>query len=549
MGIAACVAVCVSLPSVASAGEIVYQHGNDLWVMNDNGTGQQPLITAAEVGASSLSQPSLDPATDALSFVANTPAPDGVCSAYCDAVYSLVGNTITRLSPPASDCTAIDFSCGSDDEGPSTTVDGRSVFTYSSYVDDLEGSVASVALDVSPLDGSTAPTAWPLPSGGSTPLSDQETENDFSVTTADPVDANDIAYDGSTYCYKITTDTGCETGIVVEDSATPTNTHVVAYDDEPEAGLAFTPDGSHLADIEVGDYRGIWIYTNTDVNASSASTAWHGWYVLADPLQDSNDGSNPDQTTFKSITVTNTGAIVFDNGTNVYEVPSSCWGTSVGERSPTTSATPVADCGTFGQSSSKAVQLTTDGTTSAVDVHPTWTSAALSPYAPPSPAPSPSTGTGPSSTPGSAGSGSSSSSGSSSGSKTGGSSATPGGSSPGTPLPAVQQAFQVGPASVNKGIVTLGVSLSTAATITVKVERVLSTGQAARASTARKKKQKPGAKTKLIGILTFNGTAGLNKLKIKKVGGHDLAKGKYLAVVTVAGVKGPGDTVPFTLKH
>ena len=533
VAIAATAAVGAMAPGAASAGTIVYQHANDLWVMNDDGTNQRPLLTAQQVGAASLSWPSVDPTSGNLSFVADTPASDGVCSAYCDGVYSLVDNKITRLSPPPSDCTAINFACGSDDDDPSTSADGRSVFTYSSYVNNGFGSVASEALDVSPLNGSNAPTAWPLPSGGSTPLSNQETENDFSVTAADPVNANDIAYVGSGYCVNVNNDTGCEEGLVVEDSVTSANTHIVSYDDEPEQGMAFSTDGSHLADIEVGNYRGIWIYTNNDVNAASASTAWHGWYVLADPLQDSNDGSNADQTTFTSLTVTGAGALVFDNGTNVYEVPSGCWGTSVGERGSSTSTTPVPDCGTFGPNNSHVIQLTTDGTTGAVDAHPTWASVAVAPYVPPAPSTTASTSGGGSSTPGTPGSGTPSGSGA--GSRTGGSSGTHGSGPPAPLLPAVQSVLLSGPGTSLKGI-TLDVKLNESSAVTVTIELV-----------TRKATRKKKAKLRFIGTVTFTGAAGLNTLKIKKVAGHRLAKGKYRAIVSVAG--GTSQMVPFAIRR
>ena len=55
-------AICVGVALLASAapasaGEIVYQHGPDLWIMNENGANQRPLITAAQLGATSSTGP------------------------------------------------------------------------------------------------------------------------------------------------------------------------------------------------------------------------------------------------------------------------------------------------------------------------------------------------------------------------------------------------------------------------------------------------------------------------------------------------------------
>lgn len=54
------VAIVLLAPALgALAGQIVYTHGNDLWIMGDNGTPQRPLVTAAQVGSAQLYQPSL----------------------------------------------------------------------------------------------------------------------------------------------------------------------------------------------------------------------------------------------------------------------------------------------------------------------------------------------------------------------------------------------------------------------------------------------------------------------------------------------------------
>ena len=50
-GVIALLAVAVGFVFASAAmGQIVYIHGHDLWVMNDDGSGQRPLATAGQVG-------------------------------------------------------------------------------------------------------------------------------------------------------------------------------------------------------------------------------------------------------------------------------------------------------------------------------------------------------------------------------------------------------------------------------------------------------------------------------------------------------------------
>jgi len=73
--------------------------------MNDNGTAQRPLITAAQAGAAQLNQPSLfanggtSPA-----FVGETLAPDGNCEGNCEAIYTLIDGAAKRLDLPPENC-------------------------------------------------------------------------------------------------------------------------------------------------------------------------------------------------------------------------------------------------------------------------------------------------------------------------------------------------------------------------------------------------------------------------------------------------------------
>ena len=386
----ACIALLASAVP-ASAGEIVYQHGNDLWMMNENGANQRPLITAAQAGAGSLSWPSLDPGSGDLSF-AGTPA-EGVCSAYCPGLYSYVGTSLLRLSPPASDCmTPVFFVCSSSDGQPNdTTANGQVIYEHAVFDEDYLGAIGSESYQERALNGTGEPSPWAYPS------EPPAGESGEGIDAVDPVEPDTIAYPSNADCYEVHNDTGCEEGIVIDRNGAAKPSYVVSYDDEPQQAIAFSPNGQYVADIEVGEERGIWVYTNEDINDPANEASWHGWYVLADPLEDSNDGGSPDQHTFDWVTITNTGEIVFDNGVNVYALPSTCWAADKGFTLSSGSTEPT--CGTFGEPSSQAVQLTTDGTTSARDEHPTWTSAPLTPYtvpgSSPPPSPSPTTGKGP----------------------------------------------------------------------------------------------------------------------------------------------------------
>ena len=234
--------------------------------------------------------------------------------------------------------------------------------------------------------------------------------------------------------------------------------------------------------------------------------------MLADPLQDSNDGGDPDQHTFDYLTITDSGQIVFDNGTNVYSLPSSCWAPDKGFTLTSTEEVKPT-CGTFGEPDSQAVQLTTDGTSSSTDVHPTWTSATLTPYPVPGSTPPPSSG-------GSGG----------------------GGTGTGTGTPVITDevsGLTLSSRSVPSGkSLTFKVTLKAASTIKVQILRYVP------ASGHGKHRHK--AHYVLVETLSFAGKVGLNKLAFStKHNGHKLAAGKYEAKISA----GAGShTVNFTIK-
>lgn len=488
----------------ASAGEIVYQHGPDLWVMNENGSNQRPLITAAQIGAGNLAGPSLDPSSGDLSFQGAVLS-NGVCSDNCPGLYSYVGGSVVRLSAAPFDCiNAVDFGCGSDQGGPNvTTSNGRVIYLSSFFVDNLSSDIAGQNFYDRALNGSGEQALWVYPNQAEVPTG----EAGEGLDAVDPVEPNTIAYGSSAYCSeKIENDTKCEEGILIDQDGAAEPSYVVSYDDTYQQAMAFSPDGRYIADIEAGEERGIWIYTNENVEDKST---WHGWWLLKDPLENNNSGV--DEHTFQGLTVTNSGEIVFDNGINIYALPASCWSAGKGfSLPPTESVEPT--CGTFGQPDSQAVQLTSDGTTSSRDEHPTWTSAALSSYVVPgSPPAPPSTG-------------------------------SPASTTPTTPAPSDDvSTLALGTSStVAAGKpLTFKVTLKAASTIKVQILRYVAASGHGR--------HRVKAHYVLVETLTFTGKVGLNKLTIPtKHNGRKLPAGRYEARFSA----GAGShTIAFTIKH
>jgi hypothetical protein len=133
----------------------------------------------------------------------------------------------------------------------------------------------------------------------------------------------------------------------------------VVADGSPPQAVAWSPNGTQLADVEGGDARGIWVYPSTDSDTSPNPAAY---WALADPIQGTTD---PSQVSFRSTVFAGTGALLFVANDNIYSLPSRCWQTP--EQHP---GATVANCA-FPRD---ARQLTTDGTAAAPDADPTWTS-------------------------------------------------------------------------------------------------------------------------------------------------------------------------------
>jgi hypothetical protein len=364
LSLAALALACLVLAAPAAAGQIVYSHGGDLWVMNDDGSGQRPLASAAQIGgaidAGSTADPqpvSVQPGGTGVAFVA---PPGGSCGAQtsnCPALYSLVGGRIVRLTAPSSPCGSVSVQCASEEEDPAVTADGRVVYdrldTASAFICPFYCGFSggySEAYYVRRLDGSDAPVAWPVPAQSSDPEGE---DPDFEgPTAADPADPSKLAYQGNA----VTGSGETLYPVDVDAAGSSPSVNAPAYDDSFIYGLAFSGDGSLLADIETGGEKGIWVYPSGQQASPSAQFYW----ALEDP--DNGQGTSLDHF-LSGLAFVGDSSLVFSADYNLYSLPARCWATPIGVSGQPNCRFPQ-----------DAAQLTSDGTASAPDTSPAWTS-------------------------------------------------------------------------------------------------------------------------------------------------------------------------------
>jgi hypothetical protein len=370
---------CCAAP--AFAGQIVYTHGGDLWVMNDNGTGQRLLATQAQVGGSiqnSAVDPgvSVEPGSTGIAFAASVPASDGSCSGNCPGLWSLVGGKLTRLSPPPTDCSNGNptITCQTDYVSPTVARNGNVIYTYESlglvfgcgiyYCGNSGG--YSWEQEFQPVDGSGSAAAWPLPAG-STANTDAGLEPGgfISNLASDPADPTKLVYNGngqnSISCGQ-TAGASCAPLDVEGTSSGSPSVNQPSLDSGGYQAVAFSQDGSEIADIEDTTTPGIWVYPSSQ---SYTSNAPQFFWALKDPGQSSATSSN---LVMNGLTFVGNDELVFSADDNLWSMTSSCWSTQANANSP------APQCGTFGASPVNVTQLTTDGTASNPDSQPAWTS-------------------------------------------------------------------------------------------------------------------------------------------------------------------------------
>jgi hypothetical protein len=353
--------------ATAAAGQIVYDHGSDIWVMNDDGSNQHALLTLGQVpGMSSIGDPNVFPnGGTSLAFSATTlqylqtgNGPAGACGINCEALYTLVNGVVTRLTAAPAPCGVTQQWCASFSTDPVWMANGNLAYedsvyawyydcsTFPCYWAFYPGWIDQISV-VPPTAGAGVGTKWTT----------QHSWGGSAVIMPDPVDATKLFYVGGPTCVS----SSCNYFIYAS-TGSGTDTAIIQDDNLIQAALS--PDGSKFADVEGGNLRGIWTYGS---NASNPTQA------LVDPIQTgpSDPGNNPFDVTFHNVAWVGTSRIVFEANNNLWSIPASC----------NKCAWPSA-----------ATQLTTDGTSSAPDNAPTWTSTTTPLTPPPTSSPGPGSG-------------------------------------------------------------------------------------------------------------------------------------------------------------
>ncbi len=353
--------------SSAMAGQIVYLHGGDLWAMNDNGTDQRVLVTAHQVGGTlgvgsfagagyNYSGLSVEPGGTAIVFDAQVGVPGctGDCSSEPDpGLYTLINGVAKRLSAPLKTCGNAAVQCASAETDPAATRSGRVVYEALSAVVCGQGCATTSSKFYSrAINGSGGPTAWPLPpsGAGSQPLGEGGIYD--GALASDPADPTKIAYsggflvfpfgqacgnDGESDCYPFD----------VEDSNGTYNQPSID-DTQGYPALAFSENGSLIADIETGNNPGVWVYPSSQSYADKARLTW---------AVESGTGTQA----ISGLTFVGNDELVFTVDHNLYRIPASCWAR------PVNATSPAPNCDT-------ATALTTNGTASDPNIEPSWTS-------------------------------------------------------------------------------------------------------------------------------------------------------------------------------
>jgi hypothetical protein len=376
----------LALPAQSLAGQIVFQHGSQtsgssLYVMNDDGSDQRALITN-QGGIANPGQPNLFPDSTNLAFSASAPGLAGysgaeACGYNCFGIYSVIGGTLRRVSPPVVSCAADTSDCATQiDESPSLTEDGRVVYAHvGSIVEPLctyydcgvYGGLGTEFLVQSDVGGDT-PAEW-------------QTANDagqFQPTyplgspSADPGDASLVAYSGLEdfncsdvgACGPLTVDESNGTGAY---NVTDASCSGSCGNEGGLTVLGWSPGGKYIL-VDYGTNStapGVWIFENqaySKTNQGSGPFYGTGWWVW-EPTEGNTIGQGGAIT---SDTVGD-GKIIFTQNGNITSIPGSCWsGTPTftnGQPLPQT-ISPAANC--------NGKYLTTDGQ----DNFPTWTSSA-----------------------------------------------------------------------------------------------------------------------------------------------------------------------------
>ncbi len=342
---------------------IVYQHGSDIWMMNDNGTGARALASSAHfpgLGPWKLGDPDVLPGASTVVFSATTSAyddgpangPPGGCGLECTGTYRLHAGVLTRLSPNPSRCGASQQWCTSFETTPRVSAGGLVLYDY--FLTAWDYSCLELPCTWEFSDSVHEVDSRSLATGGSeakwrgSSVSGQQLSTD-ALPAPDPADGSLVAYAENVPC----TAQGCAYDVHVGNQQGSVD-RVVVYDDGPFNSLAWLPDGSGLIDVESGTEPGIWAY-----NAATTTTAKNFIWVLADPA--GYNANDPYSTSIDQARYMGPDKVLFSQDNDLYTIPL----TTCAQKATSTSA---------GCTMADAHRLTTGGTSRA----PVWTKASMS---------------------------------------------------------------------------------------------------------------------------------------------------------------------------
>ena len=233
------------LAAPASAGQYVYGSGDDIRVVNDDGSGDRVLVPESAIpGAESLYGPWVAPGGDTVLFQARVPHPGmgGLyCGFNCVAIYALQDGQLARLTGNSTDC-AGDL-CAGLNVDPRLGPDGTLYYQLIYAEPNSSGTFNTIS------------TEYFKPAG----QAEQELPEGECGSTDDSAEPNPVVggeYAISNYCVG-----GDGYTLLVQNTTGASEKRV--FDDAAFSNIVWRPDGQLLASAESGGDAGIWTYPRT----------------------------------------------------------------------------------------------------------------------------------------------------------------------------------------------------------------------------------------------------------------------------------------------
>ena len=305
--LAAAIALVAAAP--ASAGQILYADQDNLYAINEDGSGKRTLINADGFGTEAVYDPWVQPNGQFVVFQARTPA-SGHGGLYCGF------NCVTLFGWQAGTDTALQLTgnptgCGGDlcaglNVDGRTTADLKTLYYEQIYAEpNSSGTFNSIR----------TPYKGAVKDGGDPQAQEVKHANQkVEGVTPSPDDPNVVAWDmyNPDYDYEDTTPR------YVLFLGTPGGSAVaIGGDDQDISGLAWRADGNALLTVEGGTDPGIWLYT-LDGQTQPRRVANLPW--------DYDRGQFSTQPAFVG-----NDKITFGYGKDLYTIAASCTDCSIGQ--------------------------------------------------------------------------------------------------------------------------------------------------------------------------------------------------------------------------